>query len=123
MSPYEKYLSKKPLVYSKLSEREFELLREWFNIRYWFCVNDDGMPLIFDYDDEPERFPGRGWIGKNSVANFEVSKYAIQDGLLASTNFQTEPVEVCFSPIEKRYYRFNIEFEKFRHKSLFPEQY
>ncbi|MBE0468012.1 MAG: hypothetical protein IBX55_00590 [Methyloprofundus sp.] len=104
-------------------EESNALLRDAWGVKYWFCIDSDGIPLIFDYNDEPERVPGRGWIGVCPVSNHSVDRKMIPDYLFNSTNFNTEPVEVCFSPLENSYYHYDHELEKRRHRSLFPEQY
>ncbi|MBN2864947.1 MAG: hypothetical protein JXK16_02960, partial [Thiotrichales bacterium] len=106
-----------------MQESESELLRAAFCVKYWFCVEPDGSPLLFEYNNKPEKVPNRGWQGEWSATNHEISKESVTSELLKNVDYETEPVEVCFSPLEKIYYRFDYKFEESRHRNLFPELY
>ncbi len=89
-----------------------------FGVMYWFCVDIDGTPLIFDFEDEPDRIDGRGWSGE-FLMNRAISSNKVSKELLRNTNWDTDPVEVVFSPFEQLYYRYDAQLEALRAKTLF----
>lgn len=66
-------------------------------LKFWFCVDKNGMQVVFADDTKPERDLEEGiWVGRFFI---EFNEYTDNERLSKMT-WEDEPVLIKFEPVE-----------------------